>query len=142
MMIYSDRDPEKEIPICYHDMMYIDFEDKTKFVLDLTSDQFGIDEWFFTAKEYYQAHVWHAVQNPPIVSEAKLIDGLEGEDERLPAFKVAVEKAIAAEEEQWAASNGKWSDIHTLSKSAREDLLESMTRRVKQAVVDFLETEN
>ncbi|KAF2684281.1 hypothetical protein K458DRAFT_403950 [Lentithecium fluviatile CBS 122367] len=138
VLFTSDRDDSQEIPIYVHDMMYIHCKNNVRFVLDVSGDQYGFEEWFFSSKYYYDNHRWDTVLQRPQTTETQLVASLEGEEPRLPALKDAVEKAVAAEEARWAAKGLGWSSLHRLLDDQRNHLFDGIADRLEQVVVNCL----
>lgn len=134
----SERDASTEIPIYDHDMMQVICKDKSCFVVDVTGDQFGIEGWFFTKKDYVETHLWDIFPGPSS-NEKHIITRLEKEEDRLPGLKNAVEQAIVSEETKWTNRKLAWSNLHELSGSDRETLLKELEAALNQQVKAYLD---
>ena len=120
-----------------HDYMTIVTQNKGRFILDVTGDQFGLEEWFYTAMDY-RSHLLLGIL-PSLQTEAEIIVGLEGEESRLPGLKNAVERAIASEEAKWASRQLTWSGLPGLPVSDRDTLRREMEATLYREVQEYLE---
>jgi hypothetical protein len=132
----SDRDSSTPIPIYDHAAISILYKDNSRFVLDLTGDQFGLEMWFFTEEDYY-SQLWRGVFHIPS-SETQIINKLELEELRLPGLKIAVNQAVANEETKWMTRQLKWSNLHKFQKSDQEAWWEEMEATLNRKVTDYL----
>ncbi|KAF2243098.1 hypothetical protein BU26DRAFT_510290 [Trematosphaeria pertusa] len=129
----SDRDDE--VPIYTHDIMRIKSRQGSFFVLDVTFDQFGLEKWLFTMKEYNDLELIQ-VMRPNKVKEDAVIAELLKQGPGLPAVKAGVERAMAEAETEWAKEGVRWENFETLTDHQRERLLSGLADRVQQRVVE------
>lgn len=105
------------------------------FVLDVTFDQFGLEKWLFTMKEYNDLELIQ-VMRPNKVKEDAVIAELLKQGPGLPAVKAGVERAMAEAETEWAKEGVRWENFETLTDHQRERLLSGLADRVQQRVVE------
>jgi hypothetical protein len=142
----SDRNPTT-IGIYQHDVIDIHLFDQSRYILDLTGEQLGIDSWLFTYEDYQKNYVRpatavHTSFNITVMrNEAKAKADLEAQDHRIKVLKEAVLNAVTASETQWGTRNLRWSDLLDLGTGERQTLLKEMANEVQQAVVARLSAE-
>lgn len=130
---YQYRSP---LPFFAHDFITIKSKDNQRFVLDVTGDQFGLEEWFYTKRDYGQLLL--DGQTPEITGEATKIYEVETEDTRNSILKLAVEQALEDVKVDWAREFISWKDLFLLPEWKQSQLREGVAAKVRARVVAAL----
>lgn len=129
----AKRQLKRPLPFLAHDFITITCADKQRFVLDVTGDQFGLEEWFYTTKDYRKLYL--DVLPPEPTSEATKAAHVENEDHRNPALARAVSEAIEEAQQEWARFYICWRDIYLLSEEKQMELGRSLGTKVRAKVL-------
>ena len=119
------------IPIMSHDLIYIRCRDGSRFVVDLTGDQFGIQDWIFDARDYSNRFVWQNILGPPPIPEGIAFETLITEASGLPSLKAAVQEAL---DEAQAESPIGWLKLDTQSQNTIDRICEKVGKYVAENV--------
>lgn len=123
----------EEVPVYRHDVMSICCRDGN-YVVDFTGDQFGLDDWIFTAKDYGKL-IWNAVPQPSYIIQQNEVTRLEKEERRLHVLRRMVQIAVVKEWLRWGKKGVMREDIHLEPASERDQLLQGVADRTQQYIV-------
>ncbi|KAL5408443.1 hypothetical protein PMIN03_006525 [Paraphaeosphaeria minitans] len=126
----------RPLPFLAHDFITIKSKDNQRFVLDVTGDQLGLKEWFFTRSDYRGLLL--DGQAPEISSEATKLYEIETEDSRNFALLSAVEQAIEEVKADWGREYISCQDLHFLPPWKQSELRQGITVKVRMSVVAAL----
>ncbi|KAF2662566.1 hypothetical protein K491DRAFT_673076 [Lophiostoma macrostomum CBS 122681] len=115
--------------------IFIICEDEERFVWDPSGDQFGLPDWFYTAKEYKQS-IEMASLDPVVGTAEHEKTTLEKEEPRLRSLKAAVQQVVADAEAEWEAKGVK---LHESSDHELEKLRHDLVAKIEKRMVKLLE---
>lgn len=131
----QDHDP---LPFFAHDFIRLATKSGTKYVLDFTGEQYGIEEWFQTRRTYYEKYVW-AEKIPNISSKKDRIAKVEEEGAKMPELKAMISQSFkeAQSDPTWKLN---WKIFNNLSESEKEEQRKGLTTLIRKRTVEVFLT--
>lgn len=132
---HQHHDP---LPFFAHDFIRPFTKSGTRYVLDFTGKQYGIEEWFQTWRTYYEEYIW-AEKIPNDSSEKDRIAKVEEEGAKMPELRAMISKSFK-EAQSDPARKLNWKIFNDLSESEKEEQRKGLTALIRERTVEVLLT--
>lgn len=126
------------LPFFAHDLFTVHTKEKTRYAVDLTGQQYGIEEWFQIRKDYSKNVLDQMPPNPS--SEDQKAADIEAEGPQMPHLRTAISQLFKEVQLERAREGITWQNFHLLDSSKQKELRKSLVALTRARIVEALAT--